>query len=197
MTDYKSNSHRQKMKNEGDSERKKKVEKVANGKVVTKNKGHIQKFTDIFISEDVDNVKSYILMDVVIPALKDAVEDVVHMLLRGEPGHKRSSSSKVSYRSYYDSPRERRETRSVSSVNYGYKEVTVDSRGEAEEVFMKMQDLISEYGLVSVADFYDIVGIKGNYTDNRYGWTNIRNAESVRLRDGSYLLKLPKAMPLD
>lgn len=72
------------------------------------------------------------------------------------------------------------------------KEVTVDSRGEAEEVFMKMQDLISEYGLVSVADFYDIVGIKGNYTDNRYGWTNIRNAESVRLRDGSYLLNYQK-----
>ena len=73
----------------------------------------------------------------------------------------------------------------------------MDSRGEAEEVFSKMQDLISEYGLVSVADFYDIVGIKGNYTDNRYGWTNIRNAEAVRLRDRSYLLKLPKAMPLD
>ena len=52
------------------------------------------------------------------------------------------------------------------------------------------------YGTVSVADLYDLVGISGNYTDNKYGWTNIRNAEPIRVRDG-YMLKLPKALPLN
>ena len=28
------------------------------------------------------------------------------------------------------------------------------------------------------------VGITGNYTDNKYGWTNIRNAEIMRVREG-------------
>ena len=42
----------------------------------------------------------------------------------------------------------------------------------------------------------DLVGVTGNYTDNKYGWTNIRNAEVVRVRDG-YRIKLPRALPID
>ena len=59
-----------------------------------------------------------------------------------------------------------------------------------------MEELIDMYQLVSVADFYDLVGVSGNYTDNRYGWTNVRNAYVVRVRDG-YMIKLPKALPLN
>ena len=42
----------------------------------------------------------------------------------------------------------------------------------------------------------DLVGIKGNYTDNKYGWMNIRNAEIMRVRDG-YMIKMPRAVPID
>jgi hypothetical protein len=59
-----------------------------------------------------------------------------------------------------------------------------------------MDELIETYGLVRVADLYDLVGITGNYTDNKYGWMNIRNADIVRVRDG-YMIKLPRAMPID
>ena len=59
-----------------------------------------------------------------------------------------------------------------------------------------MDELIDRYEVVSVADLYELVGITGNYTDNKYGWTNIRNAEVVRVRDG-YVLKLPKATPIN
>ena len=52
------------------------------------------------------------------------------------------------------------------------------------------------YQVVSVADFYDLVGVSGNYTDNKYGWTDIRNASVIRVRDG-YMIKLPKALPLN
>ena len=58
-----------------------------------------------------------------------------------------------------------------------------------------MDELIETYGIVSVADLYELVGVDGEYTDNDYGWTNIRNADVVRTRDG-YLLSLPKAMPI-
>ena len=59
-----------------------------------------------------------------------------------------------------------------------------------------MDGMLETYGVVSVADMYDLVGITCNYTDNKYGWTNLRNAEPVRVRDG-YMLKLPKAGPID
>ena len=58
-----------------------------------------------------------------------------------------------------------------------------------------MGDLIETYGMASVADMYDLVGISCDYTANKYGWTNIRNAEVVRTRDG-YMLKMPKALPI-
>ena len=60
MTDeYKSNSHKSKEVDE-----RKKVGKVVKGKVKTKKKSGITKFTDVFISEDVSSVKSYIIGEV-------------------------------------------------------------------------------------------------------------------------------------
>ena len=75
-------------------------------------------------------------------------------------------------------------------------DIILESRGEAEDVLERMDELIATYQLVSVADFYDLVGVSGNYTDNKYGWTDIRNASVIRVRDG-YMIKLPKALPLN
>ena len=59
-----------------------------------------------------------------------------------------------------------------------------------------MDELIETYGVASVADLYDLVGLRCEYTDNKYGWNNLRNAEPIRVRDG-YMLKMPKALPID
>ena len=103
--DYKPNSHKykQQLKEQGD----KKVEKVVHGTVKTRKKSQVRKFTDVFISEDVSNVKSYILMDVLVPTIKKAISDIVKdgidMLLgTGGPSSRSTNASKVSYRNYYD-----------------------------------------------------------------------------------------------
>ena len=77
-----------------------------------------------------------------------------------------------------------------------YDDIVLDKRDEAEDVLSRMDELISTYGMASVADLYELVGVTGNYTDNKYGWTDIRSASAIRVRDG-YLLKLPKALPLN
>ena len=59
----------------------------------------------------------------------------------------------------------------------------------------KLNEIIDTYKIASVADLYDLVGLTGNYTDNRYGWTNIASADVIRTRDG-YQLKLPRALPI-
>jgi len=202
MEEYKPNSHKYK-EDQNRSSPEKKVEKVIAGTVKSKKKSEIRKFTDVFISEDIDNVKSYILLDVLIPAIKKAISDIVtngiDMILYGETGKIKSNStaSKVSYRSYYDGRNGRRDYSAIrTKISYNYDDIIFDNRGEAEDVLSRMDELISTYGLVSVADLYDLVGVTGNYTDNKYGWTNIRNASVIRVRDG-YMLKLPKALPLD
>lgn len=202
MEEYKPNSHKYK-EDQNRSSPEKKVEKVIAGTVKSKKKSEIRKFTDVFISEDIDNVKSYILLDVLIPAIKKAISDIVtngiDMILYGETGKIKSNStaSKVSYRSYYDGRNGRRDYSAIrTKISYNYDDIIFDNRGEAEDVLSRMDELISTYGLVSVADLYDLVGVTGNYTDNKYGWTNIRSASVIRVRDG-YMLKLPKALPLD
>lgn len=199
MEEYKSNSHASKEKEKNGGE--KRVEKIISGKAQVKKKSEFSKFANVFVSEDAGNVKSYILMDVLVPAVKKAVSDIVtngiDMLLYGETGvHKRNgASSKVSYRSYYD--RSSRSTSSSKTRNgYSYDDIILDNRGEAEEVLSRMDEIVATYGTVSVADLYDLVGITGAYTDNKYGWTDIRSASVVRVRDG-YMIKLPRALPLN
>ena len=192
MAEYKSNSHRSKEQSSD-----KKVEKVISGNAKVKKRSAL--------SDDIQNIKSYVIMDVLIPAAKKAISDIVtngiDMILypggNGRP--KRSNANHVSYRSYYDNrDRDRRydpETRSRRS-SYSYDDIIIDTRAEAEEVLERMDELLDTYNVVSVADLYDLVGISCSYTDNKYGWTNLRNAEVIRVRDG-YFLKLPKAGPID
>lgn len=193
MDEYKPNSHRSK-----ETPSEKKVEKVISGTAKPKKKNGVHKLADVFVAEDMYSVGNYIFMDVLVPAFKKAVSDVVtngiEMLLYGETGKTKRSSTRVSYSDYYD----RNERRSAPSNKrmYGFDEVILDSRSDAEDVLTSMDELIEAYGVASVADLYDLVGMDSNYTDNRYGWTNLRSAQVVRVRDG-YLLKLPKALPLN
>ena len=201
MDDYKPNSHKFK-EEQKESTSEKKVEKVISGTAKSKKKNEIQKFAEVFISEDVNNVKSYILLDVLIPAIKKAVSDIVtngiDMILYGESEKtkKNSTSSKISYRSYYDNDRKYSYNSSAVKRGYSYDDIILDNRGEAEDVLARMDELVATYGIASVADLYDLVGITGNYTDNKYGWTDVRSATVVRTRDG-YLIKLPKVLPLN
>lgn len=197
MDEYKSNSNKSK-------EDEKNIEKVITGSVKTKKKNEVKKFADVFISEDVENVKSYILMDVLIPAVKKALSDVitngVDMILYGETGrNRRDSGSKPSYRSYYESNNSRSNTTSYRPTTrsaYSFEDIVLENRADAEEVLDGMGDILDKYGVVSVADMYDLVGMAGNYTDNKYGWTDLRTARVERERDGSYSIRLPRALPL-
>lgn len=192
IPEYKSNSHKSKEQNTNVVDREK-VEKVVSGTVKTKKKSGLRKFFGNIVSEEVSDIKTYIVKDIVIPSVKKAISDTIDMMLYGDSHRGRSNGSKISYRSYYDDPR----TRNVSPARSGYSfdDIILESRGDAEQVISQMGDLIETYGIVSVADLYDLVGISCDYTGNKYGWTNIRNAEVVRVRDG-WMLKMPKALPI-
>lgn len=201
MTEYKSNSHKYKEEVK-DKQSEKRVEKAVTGKVITRKKGALSKLAGEFISEDAKNIKSYVFGEVLIPAVKKAIFDIItdgiDMILYGgsKGGRKRSTADRISYRNYYDRDTISRDTRAVTYSGYSYDDIILATRGEAEDVLARMDELIDTYRLVRVADLYDLVGITGNYTDNKYGWTNIRNAEIVRVRDG-YMIKMPRAVQID
>lgn len=207
MENCPSNSYKAREESAFSAPKKKQITKVTKGMVRTKKKNEMSKLGGMFISEDASKVKSYILMDVLVPTIKKAISDIVtngvDMILYGEVGQskKRTYASTVSYRDYYDNggrsaSRFDDPPRTRTRAGYSFDDVILETRGEAEEVLSSMDELIETYGSVSVADMYDLVGISCEYTDNKYGWKNIRTAEPVRVRDG-YMLKLPRALPLN
>lgn len=196
-TNYPSNSHKSK-ENRG-RDPGKKLEKVIKGSAIIK-KSNAQKLADIFVAEDVSNVKSYIIFEVLIPAVKKAISDIVtngiDMILYGESGRtKKNGASRISYSGYYNNNRQDRVPERLNE-RFNYDNIVIETRSEAEEVLTRMDELVATYGVISVADFYDLVGVTCEYTDNNYGWTDIRRATIVRVRNG-FMIKLPKALPLD
>lgn len=195
MEEYKSNSDKSKEKPE-----EKNIDKVATGHLKAKKASGLKKFADVFISDDVNSVKSYILLDVIVPAIKRGIVDAINIILYGDTSRSKKSStaSKISYRSYYESDDYRRDDKiNRSRPRLDYDEVLYDTRGEAESVLDRMYDIIREYGIVSVSDFYEISDIPNdNYMLNRYGWNDLSGTRVARTRDG-YILTLPKARAID
>lgn len=200
--DFPSNSHKAREK----KDEPKKIEKIIQGSVVKKKKPLSKRVVETFLGDDVGSVSSYILYDVLIPAAKTTISDMVssgiEMLLFGEAKGARTRRDKgrsyVSYNNYYNKGDryERREPSLRNRSRHNFDDIILDSRGEAEEVLSHLVDLVDDYGMASVADLYDLVGITSNFTDNKYGWTNLSSASVSRVRDG-YLIDLPRAMPLD
>lgn len=202
MENYPSNSNASKKVN-AELVPEKKVEKVVTGQVKRRRKNEFRKFADIFLPEDTSSVKSYILQDVIIPKVKDMLHDIgaeAWDSFWGISGrsHGTTTASKVSYQRYYDKHNGPNRPTSVSSNRPGYSfdDPVFESRGEAEEVLTRMDELLSTYGVVSIADLYDLAGLTCPYTANNYGWTDIHTAQIVRIRDG-YVINMPRVMPLD
>ena len=199
MNDIKPNSHKYKAENS----EKKKIEPVVKSGAKLRKKNEFQKVAGSIISEDAKSVKSYILMDVLVPAIKDAIEDIVtngiRMLLRGDTSARRSGPSggisHISYNKAYD----RRDRSSLDRPRgvMDFDDLILPTRYEAEEVLRSLDNLIETYRIVSVADMYEAAGIRDfEYTARNYGWKDIRRAEVVHVRNG-YWLKMPNVSPID
>jgi len=179
--------------------------------VRVKKKSWIQKLLGSIIGGDSgEGVGDYILTDVLVPAAKSTIQDMVtsgiEMLLFGETSgarrgvHRdRDRGTKVSYGSYFkDDRRDRRDSRRVPGYHNRLEGISFESRGEAESVLDALVDLLDEYENVSIADFYEQASIENmiEFTDNGWGWTNLARARIIRTRDG-YEIEFPRLQRLD
>lgn len=214
--EFPSNSLRPKAAPASKSEPKK-VERVTIGEVSRRKRPLGKRFLDTFFGGDAQGVMGYVFLDVLVPAAKDMVADAVttaiERTLFGEVrsgnrrGGARSGPFSGGYTSYnrYSSPssgtrREEpreapREVSRRARASHDFDEIILATRAEAQEVIDRLFDLISQYEQATVNDLYELVGVSGNFTDESYGWTDIRGAGITRIR-GGYLLDLPRAESL-
>ena len=183
----------------------KKIEKVISGTAKTKQKSGVSKVTNALFAEDIKSVIPFVIDEYVIPIFKkgmyEAFNAVLETMIYGKDGRPRkrnsSDNGKPSYQGYYDKnkDRERGIPASRSWSDYEADDIWLEDRGDAEAVLWRMRDYLEEYGTVSVAEAKQFAGLKYEYTDNKYGWTDLRSAYVSRIRDG-YLIVLPRAVPL-
>ena len=69
-------------------------------------------------------------------------------------------------------------------------EYVLGSRQEAVDILDALRDNIEEYGMATVADYYDLLGETTEYTDNQWGWVDLSHTQIQAVRNG-YVLLLP------
>jgi hypothetical protein len=186
-----------------------KVEKVVEGEVTKRKKSVGGKILGNFISEDSPSVVHYVVMEVMLPAAKNMVSDAVSQgierLLFGDarpsrgnrPGYTNYSRQGTGQRYIPGSPMndQRPPLSRQARASHDFDDVIIASRAEAEDVLDRLRDLIDQYQVATVNDLYDLVGLTGEFTDDKWGWYDLRPA-GVRAIRGGYLLKLPPTQPI-
>lgn len=213
--DFPSNTNKDKETSEPTPEPKKKIEKIVEGEVIKRKKPWNRRMTELFIGGDIKSVGSYVVRDVMVPGTKDIIYDVlssgVERILFGEGirggGSRRGRVAGQLGRVAYDrfssgmqsqTLRNRDEPRQLSRrarAFHEFDEIILASRQEAQEVLDRMFIEIEKYGLCKVSDLYEMVGVTGSFTDEKWGWTDISGAGITRVK-GAYLLDLPQPDPI-
>lgn len=187
----------------------KKVERVTTAEVKRRKKPLGKQFKEVFFGGDAKTAMSYVLVSVIVPAIKDTLAEAgqaaIEKIIFGESRHGRrrfgppsGAQGYVSYNRMHtrdpadDRPPMPSRLSRQARARHNFDEIILSTRSEAEEVIDRLYDLVSQYEQASVADLYELVGLESSHTDHKWGWTDMRGATVDRVRSGGYLLDLPE-----
>jgi hypothetical protein len=176
--------------------------------------------TSLVGPDGASGIGGYVSEEIIKPAIKnivvDAVTSGINMIIYGDRGvpnrggryygsggadYRPRTNYSTSYssrpnndRSYGREPTQQEPRSNVISRNarYGVEEYVIEDRYDAAHVLTTLTECADRYGLVSVADYYDLIKVTSNFTDNSYGWRHdaISTARIVPVR-GGYIIKFP------
>lgn len=183
-----------------------KVGKVIQGTVTQRKKPLGRKFMETYFGTDAKSVGMHVLMDVIIPASKNAISDgietaVNQMLFGGSrPSGRRIGSGGAGIVNYNrplgglgnkPDPRQPQMSRQARAT-HNFEEIVFEKRGDAEQVLDGLYNLITTYDQATVADLYGMVDITPTPQDLKWGWTNLSSASIDRLRGGGFAIDMPR-----
>lgn len=187
------------------SEETEKVEKIIIGTVTERKKPLGKRFVETFFGGQAKDAVNYSIFEVLIPAARDMLLDAVNggleRLVKGSdtrrgisrPGVARQyfSYDRVATRpGFRPDPREAQGRR--VREEHDFTDVVFSVRSDAEAVIDRMFDRINEYNEVTLAYVKKLVGETANFTDQSWGWTDIRGSHVERIGPDQYIVVLPK-----
>jgi hypothetical protein len=198
-------------------EEPKKVESVVVNKAVSRKKPLGKRMREIFFAGDSRSAAQSVIMDVVVPQIKDmvaeAAQQALERLIFGESrtsgrrsGYYRSNGS-TNYTNYGNRYSGRgnnpigRVMREERAPNAGIRrddieDIILETRGEALEVLERLGDLIDMYEQATIADLKALIDWEPAITDEKWGWENLEGARVASDRQG-FVLILPKPVHLN
>ncbi|MEG0239471.1 MAG: hypothetical protein RR643_04905 [Anaerorhabdus sp.] len=191
-----------------------KKQPVITGTVTKKKKGLVERLVVGLIGPDgIPAVSSYIGKEIIVPAIKNIVVDGITsginmMMFGGDASPRRGGNQPTNYgttnynrnnqtnyaRSYQSKAGQNNQVVNHRSTSTRNSEIdyTINDRRDAQNVLNALTESIMDYGEVSVADYLDLIGEEPNYTDNTYGWTDLRTARVIQARGGrGFIVDLP------
>lgn len=195
------------MENEKEKDNVRHAQQVINTPVKTEKKSPAKKFFENFISDDINSIKEHLVNDIVIPAVKDTIVDTIEnftsMLFYGTDSKRvrgrrsggyseRTNYNVISYKGRSEDRDYTPRMRSMIDID----DVIFNSRAEALDVLSALRDDLDKYGMVSVMNFKEMIGLKTNFTEDKYGWYDL-SACKVTNYKGGWIITLPKAKELD
>lgn len=184
-----------------------KLAPVVAGDTKAKKKNWLEKTGEaVFAQRDADTVKAYLFTDIIIPACKKLIYEIITsaadlMLYGGStPSMNRGkTNSYYNYSSQYKNNPQPAKQNTVSGTDiFSFERIMFSSRADAEAVLDSMFDILDRYHLVTVAQFYDLSNyVTDNIQATKWGWLNLEGAEVVRDFSGDYSIRLAKPYPID
>lgn len=191
-------------------EPREKLKPVTSAEAGRRKKGLGRQFRETFFSGNGKEALTYMGEEVVVPAIRDLIYDALHsgldqIVYGNRTGRRRGTSAAmgstpgptVNYSSISTptraSSQAKRSMSSSSRARHNFDELVISSIHEANEVLDNLFEQVSRHGQASVADLYELTNIRPEHTDERWGWTNLRGAQAIRLpRDKGFVLDLPR-----
>ena len=198
-----------------------KVEKAIEGSAVIKRKSVGKRFASIFTGVSIKEIVDDAIDQAIIPGIKGLLLSVGERALdkafgSGTGGRSipnaaaRTMVTNVAHVAYnkFSAPNAATvrdaATRPPLAMSrrgqavHDFDEIEFQTREDASIILNLMYDRLQEYGSVSVAEFYGWADVRGNFTDNNYGWRDLTGAGPTRNnRTGMYTLNLPNPVPLN
>ena len=186
---------------------KEELKKITTGQATVRKPAWYKKFGRSLIADDVTNIREWIMVEVVIPSIRNLLADsikgstdrVLYGQARGRgrgfgySGGFVGGVERPGLRTRYDKMADGEPRKMLSRearARHDFDEVVLESHAEAAAVIDALIHRVEQYGSATVTDLYDLVGVTGSYADRNYGWTDLRDAD-VRQFRGGWLLDLP------
>jgi len=155
------------------------VKEEPNTKIEFKKKSTLNRLAEGFIGKDIGSVRDYVIFDVIVPAMKNAVADAigngVRMLLGVDSSSRRKGDDyDTPYSTYYKSNRRDNNRNDVARrhTRDDYRDIVFTSEDGARDAIRKLKTRAHQYPTASIADYKDILQItSGDFQENYWGWS--------------------------